>query len=272
MGLGEDHVHQHHMIRIRLLGEFEVHRSDGSRVEQREWRTGKTRDLVRLLALADGHPVRVPALIEKLWPDVSVSRARNSLGTAASQIRRTLGEPCVVRESDGLVLRNAWVDVSSFRALADRVQLAARSSASAEVLTNARAALTLYTGDFHAHEDDSAWAAGERRMLQGLRIATLCDAALAAIDLGLLREALDLAATAVRLDPTVEAAHRSLMRAHAELGEIGMALRAFEECRLHLADELGTDPSPQTQELHLQILRRPSEFRASPLTALRDSG
>jgi DNA-binding SARP family transcriptional activator len=265
-------VHQHHTIRIRLLGELEVHRSDGSRVEPMEWRTGKTRDLLRLLALDNGHPVRVAGLIEKLWPDVSASRARNSLGTAASQIRSTLGEACVARQSDGLVLRDAWVDVNAFRALAHRAQLAARTSASAEVLTNARAALTLYTGDFHDHEDDSAWAVGERQMLQGLRVATLCDAALAAIDLGLLREAMDLAATAVRLDPTVEAAHRSLMRAHAELGEIGMALRAFEECRVHLAEELGTDPSPQTQELHLQILRRPSEFRTSSLSGLRDSG
>jgi DNA-binding SARP family transcriptional activator len=264
-------VHQHN-IRIRLLGQFEVHRSDGSRVEQQEWRTGKTRDLLRLLALADGHPVRVAGLIEKLWPDVGASQARNSLGTAASQIRRTLGEPCVVRQSDALVLRNAWVDVNAFRALAQRAQLAARASASAEVLTNARAALALYTGDFHAHADDSAWAVGERRMLAGLQVVTLCDAALAAIDVGLLREAMDLAATAVRLDPTVEAAHRSLMRAHAELGEIGMALRAFEECRLHLAEELGTDPSPQTQELHLQILRTPGEFRTSSLSHLRDSG
>jgi DNA-binding SARP family transcriptional activator len=265
-------VHQHHTLRIRLLGGFEVHRPDGSRVEQREWRTGKTRDLLRLLALANGQPVRVAGLNEKLWPDDSESRARNSLGTAASQIRRTLGEPCVVRQSDALVLRNSWVDVNAFRALAHRAQLAARASASAEVLTNARAALALYTGDFHAHEDDATWVVGERQMLQGLRVATLCDAALATIDLGLLREALDLATTAVRLDPTVEAAHRCLMRAHAELGEIGMALRAFEECRVHLADELGTDPSPQTQELHLQILRTPSEFRTSSLTRLRDSG
>jgi DNA-binding SARP family transcriptional activator len=262
----------HYTIRIRLLGGFDVHRSDGSRVEQAEWRTGKTRDLLRLLALADGRPVRVAGLIEKLWPDVSESRARNSLGTAASQIRRTLREPCVVRQSDALVLRNAWVDVNAFRALAHRAELAARASASAEVVTTARAALTLYTGDFHAHEDDSAWAVGERQMLQGLRVATLCDAAPAAIDLGLLREALDLAATAVRLDPTVEAAHRSLMRAHAELGEIGMALRAFEECRIHLTEELGTDPSPQTQELHLQILRRPTEFQTSSMSRLRDSG
>jgi SARP family transcriptional regulator, regulator of embCAB operon len=271
MGSGEA-MQQGHTIRIRLLGDFEVHRSDGTRVELEEWRTGKTRDLLRLLALADGRPVRVAGLLEKLWPDVSVTRARNSLGTAASQIRRTLGEPCVVRQSDALMLRNAWVDVNAFRALAHRAQVAARRSASAEVVTNARAALTHYKGDFHAHEDDAVWAVGERDMLRALHITTLCDAAPAAIDLGLLREAQDFAAMAVRLDPTVEAAHRSLMRSHAELGEIGLALRAFEECRAHLADELGTDPSPQTQELHLQILRRPRDFRTSPHGRLRESG
>ncbi|WP_238343208.1 AfsR/SARP family transcriptional regulator [Nocardioides cynanchi] len=239
---------------------------------QEEWRTGKTRDLLRLLALENGQPVRVSGLIEKLWPDVTVDRARNSLGTAASQIRRTVGEPCVVRDHAALTLRNAWVDVNAFRALAQRAQLAARSSASAEVLTNARAALALYAGDFYAHEDDAPWAVAERDALKALHVTTLCDASRAALELGLLREAQDLATTAVRLDPTVEAATRSLMRSHAELGEVGLALRVFEDCRVHLAEELGTDPSPQTQELHLQILRRPREFRASTLDRLRASG
>jgi SARP family transcriptional regulator, regulator of embCAB operon len=265
-------MHQKYGIRIRLLGGFEVHRSDGTRVMHEEWRTGKTRDLLRLLALEDGQPVRVAGLIEKLWPDVSVPRARNSLGTAASQVRRTLGEPCVVRDFDVLTLRNAWVDVKAFGALAHRAQLAARESASAEVLTNARAALALYVGDFHAHEDDAPWAVAERDVLKALHLTTLCDAAQAAIDLGLLREAQDLATTAVRLDPTIEAATRSLMRSHAEQGEVGLALRVFEDCRVHLAEELGADPSPQTQELYLQILRRPREFRASSLVPLRESG
>jgi SARP family transcriptional regulator, regulator of embCAB operon len=266
-------MQEHQNIRIRLHDGLDVQRSDGTRVDQREWRTGKTRDLLRLLALADGHPVRVPTLLARLWPDATQSRARNSVGTAASQIRSTLREPAVARQADGLVLRGAWVDVNAFKALADRAKFAAGASAPGEVLTNARAALALYRGDFRAHEDDSAWAVSERLLLRRMRMETLCDASVAANDLGLLREALDLASTAVSLDPTVEAAHRSLMRAHAELGEVGMALRAFEACRAYLADELGTDPSPQTQELHLQILRRPSELRASgALNRLRDSG
>jgi DNA-binding SARP family transcriptional activator len=260
-------------IRIRLFGELEALRSDGTRVEHHEWKTGKTRDLLRLLALANGHPVRVAALIAKLWPVASPSNARNSLGTAASQIRGTFREPCVARQADALVLRGAWVDVNAFKSLAGRAKFAARASAPAEVLTNARAALSLYRGDFHAHDDESAWARGERLLLRQLRVETLCDASVAANNVGLPREALDLASTAVALDPAVEAAHRSVMRAHAQLGEVGMALRAYEACRAHLADELGADPSPQTQELHLQILRRPGDLQVSgALSRLRDSG
>ncbi len=45
------------------------------------------------------------------------------------------------------------------------------------------------------------------------------------------------------------------MRAHAELGEIGSALRVFEAYRARLAEELGADPSPQTTQLHLRLLR-----------------
>jgi DNA-binding SARP family transcriptional activator len=265
-------VQKYPNIRIRLLGELEVRRLDGTRVEQEEWRTGKTRDLLRLLALANGQPVRVAWLADTLWPEVTLAQARNSLGTATSQIRRTLRDACVVRQYDALVLRGAWVDVHAFKALAHRARLAARVSASGEVLTNVRAARLHYRGDFHAHDDDSSWAVGERLLLRQLHQDILCDGAEAANNLGLLHEAQDLAQTAVRLDPTVESAHRSLMRAHAELGEVGMALRAYEACRVHLADELGVDPSPQTQELHLQILRRPGELHSTYLQPLRDSG
>lgn len=248
-------MEQSELIRVRLLGDLEVRRADGSLVKQEEWRTGKTRDLLRLLALADARPVRVPTLIDKLWPDATAARARNSLRTAASQIRRTVGQPCVVRESDALALRSAWVDVNAFLVLARRAHIAARTRASSEVLTITRAAQWLYRGDFHAHDDDSAWAVEERNHLRQWYQEMLCDAAVAALDLHLFREALDLASITVRLDPSSETAHRALMRAHAELGEVAMALRVFETYRAHLADELGVDPSSQTQDLHLRILR-----------------
>jgi DNA-binding SARP family transcriptional activator len=242
-------------IRVRLLGDLEVVRADGSLVEPAQWRTSKTMDLLRLLALANGHVVRSASLIEKLWPAADPVRARNSLRTAASQVRRAVGTPCVVRRPDGLLLLDAWVDTHAFLHGARRVQQAVRDGRSDDVVAIARTTDALYRGDFHAHDDDSDWALTERTHLVRSRQEMLTEAADAALATGLPRDALDFAKTAVVLDPTSEGAHRSLMRAHAELGEVGSALRVFESYRAHLAEELGADPSRQTLELHLQLLR-----------------
>ena len=118
-----------------------------------------------------------------------------------------------------------------------------------------QAAERRYLGDFRAHADDSAWARGARERLIRIRPRTLVAGAEAANALELFPQALDLASIAVQLDRSSEAAHRALMLAHAELGEVGSALRVFQSYREALAEEFGADPSPQTRELHLRLLR-----------------
>ncbi len=255
---GEQHaMHEQDNIRtdIRLLGGFEVVRPDGTAVTAAEWRTGKTMDLLRLLALSNARPVRTAGLIDKLWPDASPGHGRGSLRTAASQIRRTVGADCVVRQPDGLALRGAHVDVDEFMGSARRVFLAARAGDHARVIAIARHAERVYLGDFHAYDDDSDWAAEHREYLRRMRLALLCDAASSAETMHLYQEAADLAAAAIQIDRSSEAAHRILMAAHAGLGEIAGALRVYETYRAHLAEELGVNPSPQTRDLHLRLLR-----------------
>lgn len=242
-------------IRIRLLGELEVHRTDSSVVGWHEWRTGKSMDLLRILALNNGRPVRMSSVIEKLWPNVGLDRARASVRTAASHIRRAIGANCIARQNESLLLRGAWVDVIRFQDDARFVHMAAQAADHARVVDLSRAAERHYRGNFHAHSDDSPWARAERDHLLHTRRAMLCEAADAAIALGRHHEAVEFAERAVLIDPTSEAAHRALMLGNAELGEIASALRAFEAFRTHLAEELGADPSAQTRALHLRLLR-----------------
>jgi DNA-binding SARP family transcriptional activator len=242
-------------VYVRTLGELTVTRADGSDVMIDEWKTGKTRDLLRLLALNAGHAVPQARLLELLWPDVPDARRRNSLRTAASQIRRTLRTSSVVRRPNGLVLVDAWVDTLAFRDHARTAHIHGRAGRHLEVVAHARAAEDLYRGDFQAYDVDSEWATSEWHNLREVRHELLCQAASSCLEVRLPLEARDLATEAIALNRSSETAHRLLMQAHAELGEVGRALRIFESYRTHLADELGADPSPQTQKLHLHLLR-----------------
>jgi len=59
---------------------------------------------------------------------------------------------------------------------------------------------------------------------------------------------------AVILEPFRETGYQCLMRIHAAEGNRADALRAYERCRKLLADELGVNPSPQTEALYRDIL------------------
>jgi DNA-binding SARP family transcriptional activator len=242
-------------IEIRILGRLRVRRPDGSIVDNTEWRTGKTADLVRLLALAGGRPVRVDALLDSLWPSVEETKARASLRTAASQIRRTLGVDCIERGFDGLALNNAWIDAEAFTGLAHEGRAHARGGHHAQVVRIAREAEALYVGDLDCHvAGEETWVSEARENLATLRRDLLTEAAESALALGWFRDAEDLATRALRADGMAERPHRLLMSAYAGLGETDRALRVFDRCRRLLAKELGVDPSPMTQAVHLQLL------------------
>jgi DNA-binding SARP family transcriptional activator len=245
----------HSEIQIRLLGTLEVRRPDGTIVRPDEWRTGKSIDLLRILALSHPRPVHMSSVIDKLWPGVSLDRARASVRTAASHVRRAVGVNCVQRQNGNLLLCDTWVDVVQFMESARLAQRAARAADHQRTVELAQLAERVYGGDFHAHNDESEWAVAERNELRHARQVMLCNAAEAALSLGSYSTALDFAESAVLIERTSEAAHRALMLAYAGLGETAGALRTFEACRTHLAEELGADPSAQTQAVHLRVLR-----------------
>lgn len=99
----------------------------------------------------------------------------------------------------------------------------------------------------------------------GLRAAEL--EAEASLRTGDQRSALALAEAVVELAPLRESAHRLLMRAHDDDGNRALALRAYERCRETLVEELGIDPSRETQAAYLALLgtEESTTPRPSPL-------
>jgi tetratricopeptide (TPR) repeat protein len=69
------------------------------------------------------------------------------------------------------------------------------------------------------------------------------------------QEAIDHARAIVRAEPYRESAHALLMRAWAAQGDVAEALKAYEQLRVRLGEELGAAPGAELRALHDELLR-----------------
>ncbi|MGH9223694.1 MAG: ATP-binding protein, partial [Acidimicrobiales bacterium] len=83
-------------------------------------------------------------------------------------------------------------------------------------------------------------------------------------------QALAAAEEAIGLSRLRESAHQRLIAAHARAGNRPAALRAFERCRVLLAEELGATPSAETEAAYRQLLGDAIVVEGSVRTNLPD--
>jgi DNA-binding SARP family transcriptional activator len=236
------------------LGRFEVWRQ-GVPVPAAEWRGQKTRDLLKILLLADRHFVAKDQLVEWLWPGVAPGAAEANLRSAVSDLRRVL-EPELDRGRDSTYVQTrregycfnpapgVVLDMSDFERA---IQATARAPLAA--------ALADYPGELLEEDPYAEWAQGERSRLRGRRLDALARLAELCRAEGDWSQAITAAEQGLALDASRESLWRALMRAHMLHGDRAAALAAFERCRAALSRDLGTDPLPETLALHQQLLQ-----------------
>ncbi|MCW2840434.1 MAG: AfsR family transcriptional regulator, partial [Aeromicrobium sp.] len=223
------------VVKVDVLGPLRV------RVDDREIDLGgpRSRALVARLALAGGRPVSAATLIGEMWGADVPADATNALQSVVSRTRRRLPDGVLDSTAAGYVLHCATVDADEFERLATAGRI--------------DEALALWRGEALVDVADRPFAAAAARRLDELRL-TAIEASLG---------------SRVRTDPTVIGELAALTEAHpyrdgfwrlhltalAAHGRANEALTAYERLRSMLADDLGADPSPQLQELHLSILR-----------------
>ncbi len=249
----EDHA----LIEVRTLGPFRVRRADGSWVDPGEWKTRKTIELLRILALQAGQKVSVDLLIDVLWGTSDPEHARTSLRTAASQIRKVLRQDCVARRHDGLVLEDVWVDAHRFKSLAAECRQVYADGRHVDAVLAAHQAEALYIHDVDGSDGDGPVGI-EREALRRRRVDMLIDATSSAIALRWVRDATQFAERAIAIDPTSESACRAAMLAFHAAGEIEQALSIYQTCRARLVETMGVGPSAATQAVYLDLLRADS--------------
>jgi DNA-binding SARP family transcriptional activator/tetratricopeptide (TPR) repeat protein len=239
-------------IELRLLGSFEV-RVDGVPVAPDQWTRRQAASLVKVLALAPGRRLHREQAVEALWPGADVETAGPRLHKAAHYARRALGG-----DGAAVTLRNDMVallpdsevetDVEEFRALARR----ALAEGGTEEVSRAIAS---YAGTLLPDDVYEPWAEEAR-------------ASLSLLHLDLLRR-VGRWEQVLEVDPTDEAAHLALVRAHTDRGDVRSALRQFERLDHALQRELGTTPSPEAERVRERLRAAVGRTEQQPTQGVR---
>ena len=248
---------RHGNVRVQVLGVLAV-AVDGREVPAHRLASRKGRTLLKLLLARRGAVVPAEVLVEALWGGRPPADPDANLATLVSRLRAVLGPDAIAGDRQG------WRFVAGARVEVD-LDEAERLAGEAEARLGGEPALALAAaeralalggrGPFLADEPDADWAMAARRETGRLAARARRLAWEAALAVGDPARALAHARAATAADPLDEPAWRAVMRANAAAGEPAAALAAYERLRQTLASELGTDPSPESQTLHLAVLR-----------------
>ncbi len=250
-------------LTISLLGPLQAS-LDGAPIA--DFATDKVRALLAYLVVEADRPQRRQALCGLLWPDSPEDKARQNLRQALTHLRHALSgddeqAPFVLVSRETLQFNPAsdyWLDVTAFqeRVDASRGHRHRRREACRPCLRRLAQAAALYRGPFleQFFLSDSApfeeWAVLTRERLHRQVIDALTTLSQGLWEAGDGEQALHYTWRQVELEPWREEAHRELMRMLAASGQRSAALAQYEACRRALAEELGVEPTAETNALY----------------------
>jgi predicted ATPase/DNA-binding SARP family transcriptional activator len=249
-------------VRYTILGSTQALRDDGTPVALAG---GRLRALLTALALRPGRVVGADLLIGEVWDGEPPAGATGALQALVGRLRRAVGHEAVGSVEGGYRLEAAREDVDLYR-FERLAEEGARALADGDPVKAAGLlgdALALWRGPALADLPDRGTAAvrSEALRLDARRQRLTAELALGRGD-RILPELAELAA-AHPLDEPMRALHIRALRA---TGRTADALTVYESVRRELADQLGTDPSPELRRLHAELLN-PAPWQATSADA-----
>ncbi len=243
---------------FRILGPLEV-RFDGRPLELRRV---KERTVLAMLLLRVNQVVPLDHLAAGLWEDADLPRPPATLRVHVSRLRQALatvgtgGEPVVITRGRGYTLRvpDEAVDAWRFEHLAarGRDQLAANDPEGAAATFGQ--ALSLWHGRILDDLTVDPAVEPEVVRLEEARLSVVEDRVEAELSCGNHHGVVGELEQLVTEHPLRERLWAQWMVSLYRCGRQAESLRAYEDLRVLLRDELGIPPSPRVQQLNEAIL------------------
>jgi DNA-binding SARP family transcriptional activator len=233
------------VCRVRLFGGMEVVTSGGP-VPSKAWRKRKARLLFAMLAVRRGGDVPTDQILDYLWPEFPEDKALNNMYVVWSAMKHALspglqrGEPCPYVERVGtvchLVSGNVTSDLDEFEARLADGRKADHEGEVGSAIAAYRAVMETYRGELLPGDAYDDWFRSARDRCKheysdaALRLAALLEST------GEVPEALQ------------------VLRHQIAEGQRSAAIETYLSCRSRLTEDLGIDPSAETNKLYQHVL------------------
>lgn len=242
-------------LEVRLFGGVGV-RVDGALLPP--FPTQKSQSVFACLVLNDGRMVHRDVVCGWFWPELPDRDARKALRTALWRIRSVLepgdGAPDRFLHVDGPYLglkphgAEWWADVWTFESALGCLSIPLRGAIREEDVRRLAEAEALYQGDLLAGSYDE-WSQEHQERFRLTRLSILERLLAHHADRGEWLQAILFGRRLLRHDPLREHVHRSLMECHLRMGDRASAVRQYQACAHHLAEELDLEPMEETRRL-----------------------
>ena len=247
-------------LRIYLTGRIAAEYGD-TLVDERALPGRQGRLAFAFIVSERQRPITKEELTSVVWPDSPPREVETALAALLSKLRTALkkASPDTSLEvrSGTIQLRlpsDAWIDLEHAANSIDEAEGAQRAGDPRTAWSHAVALVTIARRPF-LPGDDASWIEARRVRLRSLLVRALHVLSQIAAANGEHALAVQYATEMIELEPFHETGYRHLMKLHAQMGNRGEALRVFGRCRELFREELGADPSQETERVFLEILR-----------------
>ncbi len=242
-------------LAIHLLGSFHV-MLDGEPVTG--FASDKVRALLAYLVAEPDRPCRREMLVGLLWPEYPERSARAALRNALANLRRAIGDHQAIPPFLHITRQTIhfssqsdhWLDAAAFTGLLTTEEPTRERLEDAVALYKGAFLEGFTLADAAAFEE---WLVLTREHYSRQVVNALHGIAAAYEQHGAYEQALSSARRLVELEPWQEEGHRRLMRLLTLSGRRSEALVQYRTCRRLLQEELGIEPSRETQTLYEAI-------------------
>jgi DNA-binding SARP family transcriptional activator len=253
-------------LRVYLTGRISI--EQGSElITERDLAGRQGRLAFTFLATEHHHAVSRDQLVCAVWGDDPPRETDAALNAIVSKLRTSFKRAGPGTSSGllGIEARSSavqmilppetWIDTEAAANATDKAEGALRTGRPLSAWGDANVGVSITRRPFLVDEE-APWIEAKRTKLRSLLARSLQALSQVSSSQGDPELALQYAAEIIEVEPFRETGYRNLMRLHSQMGNRAEALRVFGKCRALLREELGADPSQETQALFLEILRQ----------------